>query len=69
MQLLTTIMSTLVIGVAFLPTALAAHSPCVTGRGHDQGESCEFIGYYTCSNNLKHLVSYVPQPPPPLAMA
>jgi hypothetical protein len=44
-----------------LPAAFAAKSLCVVlSGGNDEGEPCGQEGWYFCSNNLKHTVSFTP---------
>ncbi|KAH8635725.1 hypothetical protein IG631_11126 [Alternaria alternata] len=54
MQFFTTVMATLMLGGALLPTAFAAKYPCEIGNSRNRGESCSNEGWYGCSNNLKH---------------
>jgi hypothetical protein len=58
MQLTSAILSAFFLGAAVLPTALAAKSPCKNGNSVNQGEACGLAGWYSCSNNLKHTVSF-----------
>jgi hypothetical protein len=58
MQFFTTVMATLMLGGALLPTAFAAKYPCEIGNSRNQGESCSNDGWYGCSDNLKHTVSH-----------
>lgn len=59
MQFFTTVMATLMLGGALLPTAFAAKYPCEIGNSRNRGESCSNEGWYGCSNNLKHTVSHL----------
>lgn len=59
MQFKAVIVSTLVLGITLLPTALAGHFPCVSGYNHNRGDNCAKDAYYGCSHNAKHLVSYL----------
>jgi hypothetical protein len=62
MHFTSTIVSAFVLGVTLLPTALAVKSPCLYGNNHNRGNDCSDEGWYACSHNLKHTVSYIPQP-------
>ena len=55
-----TIVSAFFLGAAVLPGALAVKSHCNAGFNHNSGENCADEGWYTCSHNLKHTVSFAP---------
>jgi hypothetical protein len=55
---------TIAFALALLPATLALYSPTEYGPLNwpaNDGDNCDRTGYYTCSHNVKHVVSsYLP---------